>query len=121
MSTEDCRARRSPHRRAHCRAGGGGEPGSARTQSSHRSESPPGGEWCAQVCQQRTAELGDHLTEGRIAELEAEVNLGQRARNLLTEANLRLVVSVARKYVNRGLPSSEITSPKGALPSWRRR
>jgi RNA polymerase primary sigma factor len=51
---------------------------------------------------------GEQLTEDRVAELEAEVILGQRARTLLTEANLRLVVSVARKYVNRGLPMLDL-------------
>jgi RNA polymerase primary sigma factor len=50
----------------------------------------------------------DQLTEAQIVELEAEVLAGQRARNLLTEANLRLVVSVARKYVNRGLPMLDL-------------
>jgi RNA polymerase primary sigma factor len=51
---------------------------------------------------------GDQLSDERIGELEADVILGQRARNLLTEANLRLVVSVARKYVNRGLPMLDL-------------
>jgi RNA polymerase primary sigma factor len=35
--------------------------------------------------------------------LEHEVERGDRARHHLTEANLRLVVSIAKKYVNRGL------------------
>jgi len=48
------------------------------------------------------------LIEDRVAELEVDVLHGQRARNLLTEANLRLVVSVARKYVNRGLPMLDL-------------
>ncbi len=46
---------------------------------------------------------------------EEEVALAQaiergedRAREQLTEANLRLVVSVARKYVNRGLPMLDL-------------
>ena len=37
------------------------------------------------------------------AHLEMEVRRGERARQHLTEANLRLVVSIAKKYVNRGL------------------
>jgi RNA polymerase primary sigma factor len=53
-------------------------------------------------------EDADQLTEERIAELQADEILGQRARNLLTESNLRLVVSVARKYVNRGLPMLDL-------------
>jgi RNA polymerase primary sigma factor len=36
--------------------------------------------------------------------LEAEIREGDAARKRLTESNLRLVVSVARKYMGRGLP-----------------
>jgi RNA polymerase primary sigma factor len=40
--------------------------------------------------------------------LELAVFEGDRARRRLTEANLRLVVSVARRYLNRGLPMLDL-------------
>jgi RNA polymerase sigma factor (sigma-70 family) len=64
------------------------------------------------------ANLGRYLSEiGRVRLLtrEEEVDLARRtragdeaAKARLTEANLRLVVQVARRYVNRGLPLPDL-------------
>ena len=48
------------------------------------------------------------LTSSEIEDLLDEVDAGERARRNLIEANLRLVVSVARRYMNRGLPLSDL-------------
>ena len=40
--------------------------------------------------------------------LEDDVSLGEEARRRLVEANLRLVVSVARRYLNRGIPLGDL-------------
>ncbi len=45
----------------------------------------------------------DHLYESRIRELEAKKRLGDSAKQILVQANLRLVVSIARRYIGRGL------------------
>jgi RNA polymerase primary sigma factor len=50
----------------------------------------------------------DELSEEETHSLEVEVRLGQRARRQLIEANLRLVVSVARRYANRGMPIADL-------------
>ncbi|HEY2593974.1 MAG TPA: sigma-70 family RNA polymerase sigma factor [Chloroflexota bacterium] len=50
--------------------------------------------------------LLDHpgLSDAERDQLQRVAEDGDRARGRLTEANLRLVVSVARRYLNRGLP-----------------
>ncbi len=49
-----------------------------------------------------------HLAPERVEQLAEEVAKGDLARRRLIEANLRLVVSVARRYMNRGLPLSDL-------------
>ena len=46
---------------------------------------------------------GDSLPEDVKAEYKKMVRKGEAARKRLTESNLRLVVSVAKRYVNRGM------------------
>jgi len=48
------------------------------------------------------------ITPEEVEELEQQVLAGEEARRKLIEANLRLVVSVARRYMNRGLPLSDL-------------
>src|SRR5690349_22323211 len=46
-------------------------------------------------------EQAESLTPAELDELEAQVRAGQDARGRLIVANLRLVVSIARRYMNR--------------------
>ncbi len=56
----------------------------------------------------RTGHLAAEISERDRDELDQIIVEGERARGRLTEANLRLVVSVARKYLNRGLPMLDL-------------
>jgi RNA polymerase nonessential primary-like sigma factor len=49
-------------------------------------------------------ETASELAGDRAADLRAVVRDGERARNHLLEANLRLVVSLAKRYTGRGMP-----------------
>jgi RNA polymerase primary sigma factor len=55
------------------------------------------------VAAERRLASGQPLSPQLRAALEADVANGQAARHHLTQANLRLVVSIAKKYVGRGL------------------
>jgi len=48
-------------------------------------------------------EAGEDLDEATREELQKAVKKGERAKQRLAEANLRLVVSIAKRYVGRGM------------------
>jgi RNA polymerase primary sigma factor len=54
--------------------------------------------------QTRLEQTDEPLTEAEREEFEDVARAGEAARTNLTDANLRLVVSVARRYSNRGVP-----------------
>ena len=49
-------------------------------------------------------EAGDDLTPDRRAHLQRQVRQGERARQAFVQSNLRLVVSIAKRYQASGLP-----------------
>ncbi len=57
---------------------------------------------------QRLAKLGDELEFAERARLEAEVQQGQEAFQELVQANFRLVISIAKKYMGHGVPMLDL-------------
>ena len=60
------------------------------------------------VAEHKLAEGSDRLTAGERIDLEWVAEVGTRARNHLLEANLRLVVAVAKRFTGRGLPMLDL-------------
>ena len=56
------------------------------------------------AARQQLAELGDELSAMDRLEMHRFKDRGDEARQRLIQANLRLVVSVAKKYMGRGMP-----------------
>jgi RNA polymerase primary sigma factor len=62
----------------------------------------------ARLAEAKLAEAGHTLSAGERIDLEWIAEYGARARNHLLEANLRLVVSLAKRYTGRGMPFPDL-------------
>ncbi len=59
------------------------------------------------VCQEKIdtfKKLGKEITPEEMEMLRDKIEMGNQARDILIESNLRLVVSIAKRYLGRGLP-----------------
>jgi RNA polymerase primary sigma factor len=61
-------------------------------------------------CRQAYEELaaGDEVSQERHAELMRVIEIGRAARERMIRSNTRLVVSVAKRYIGRGLPLTDL-------------
>lgn len=62
----------------------------------------------ARTARERLEEAGDELDADERRDLEETIRRGHTARQRLIRANLRLVVSVARKYRGQGVPFTDL-------------
>ena len=57
----------------------------------------------AQARMDEAAENGEAIPDEELAQLKKQIKAGERAKQQLAEANLRLVVSIAKRCVGRGM------------------